>query len=81
MTEHTYNSLMWEYQLNENNKVERIDLATAYKLNGVAHRANGPARQWIDGGTAWWLYGGMHRYYGPHTSWCDDWLIHGVVVK
>jgi hypothetical protein len=51
-----------------------------YELNGLLHRANGPAVEWVNGSWAWYLKGVGHRYYGP--AWSNDrWNIRGGHVK
>ena len=63
--------------------VNRINMnVTEYLLNGVAHRANGPAftddrhyNSWY-----WCLFGNNHRYYGKAVR-NMSWWIHGKWIK
>ena len=61
-----------------------------YRLNGLMHRANGPAFlnvNRIDNGS-WYLFGNRHRYYSPHVFMpsngleiVSEWIIHGEKIK
>jgi hypothetical protein len=33
--------------------------------DGLLHREDGPAREWLDGDKSWWLNGKYHREDGP----------------
>lgn len=63
--------------------IERVDQGgwVSYRLNGVPHRPDGPARIWKDGDWDWALFGKWHRYYGGCRNWGDGWWIHGEQVK
>ena len=53
-----------------------------YLLNGIHHRANGPALMWYSGAWRWELFGFQHRYYGPSVSGGEEiWVIHGRQIK
>jgi hypothetical protein len=58
-----------------------------YIVNGLLHRANGPAYSygnvwWLDGEEewGWFLRGEPHRYYGPQGHG-GKWWIHCKFIK
>ena len=66
-----------------NTVVNRINKdITEYLLDGVAHRANGPAFTNDGHYNAWYwcLFGLDHRYYGAAMG-NRTWWIHGKCVK
>ena len=40
-------------------------------INGLLHREDGPAIEWIDGHKHWFLNGKLHREDGPAIEWAD----------
>lgn len=51
-----------------------------YRVNGKAHRTNGPSTEYAHGDWSWMLFGFLHRYYGPANHY-DGWWIHGGFIK
>jgi hypothetical protein len=63
-----------------------------YRLNGVPHRTNGPAFEWLNGDWSWALHGKIHRYYGlagsnamidifHESRKIKFWVLHGERVR
>lgn len=51
-----------------------------YKVEGVFHRLDGPARTWADGSEEWWVNDQLHRLDGPailRTNGAEEWWING----
>ena len=51
-----------------------------WRLNGLLHRTDGPAREWADGSKEWWQKGQLHRLDGPSIKKADgskQWFING----
>ena len=54
---------------------------TAWFKNGVYHRENGPALEYIDGHKKWCLNGEYHRTNGPAIEYPDgskEWYLNGT---
>ena len=52
-------------------------------LNGVSHRADGPAVEWADGEKWWRTNGLLHRTDGPAMEWPSgdkEWYLDGYKV-
>jgi hypothetical protein len=48
--------------------------------NGIRHRENGPAVEYIGGTKSWWINGACHREDGPAIEYGDDykrWFLNG----
>lgn len=61
---------------------ERIEFSNRieYRLNGILHREDGPAREWAVGNKAWYVDGKCHRSDGPAIEWADgdkEWRVDG----
>ena len=55
-----------------------------WKLNGMLHREDGPAFEWVSGTKAWWLNGKCHREDGPAIEYVDGskaWYLHGMLHR
>jgi len=51
-----------------------------YNQNGLLHREDGPAVEWIDGTKEWYRNGLLHREDGPASEWADgtkEWYRNG----
>ena len=48
-----------------------VDGEQEWFLNGMHHRADGPAAIWADGSQFWWLNGKRHRIDGPAAIYAD----------
>ena len=42
-----------------------------WRLNGMRHREDGPAIEYVDGAKVWWLHGKLHREDGPAVEWAS----------
>jgi hypothetical protein len=55
-----------------------------YNENGIYHREDGPAVEWVDGAKTWYFNGKVHRLDGPAIEPCDGkiyyWYINGKNV-
>jgi len=63
---------MKQYQITENNiiyDIEEFRGAKYWRLNGLYHRENGPAVEYIDGHKLWYKNGKLHRDDGPAADW------------
>ena len=52
-------------------------------LNGLAHREDGPAVEFINGDKAWYLNGFLHREDGPAREFVNGdkiWYLHGKKI-
>jgi len=52
-----------------------------WKLNGKAHREDGPAIEYASGDKSWWLHGKLHREDGPtveHRNGHKVWYLNGM---
>ncbi len=38
---------------------------------GLLHRTDGPAIEWVSGTKSWWINGQLHREDGPAIEWPD----------
>lgn len=53
---------------------------TEWYENGIHHREDGPAIEWLNGTTSWYLNGLRHREYGPaieYTNGAYSWWLNG----
>ena len=51
--------------------------------DGLNHREDGPAIEWVDGGKSWYLNDLYHRIDGPAIEWSNgykEWYIHGEYI-
>ena len=49
-------------------------------LNGLLHRINGPAVEWVNGDKAWYIHGKLHRIDGPAIERANgkkEWFLNG----
>ena len=49
-----------------------------WRLNGIVHRTDGPAIEWVDGRKYWKINGKQHRTDGPAVEYPDgdaEWWI------
>ena len=52
----------------------------SWRVNGLLHRLDGPAMEWLDGTKSWWVNGQRHRLNGPAIEFADgskQWWING----
>jgi hypothetical protein len=57
---------------------------TEWYLNGVLHRADGPAVEWSTGANTWYLNGKKHRADGPAVEFSNGaktWYLNGVLHR
>lgn len=55
-----------------------------YRVDGLRHRADGPAVIYPSGTQMWYLHGRHHRVDGPAIEWFDGataWIIHGIALR
>ena len=53
---------------------------TEWRFNGILHREDGPAIEYIDGGKMWYVNGVKHRDGGPAVVWYNgtkEWWFNG----
>jgi hypothetical protein len=51
-----------------------------YRKDGMLHREDGPANEWLDGTKEWYLNGRIHRVDGPAADYADgtkQWWLNG----
>mgnify|MGYP006078006563 CR=1 FL=1 len=52
-------------------------------LNGLFHREDGPAIEWVNGSKEWYLNGNLHREDGPTYEGINghkEWYYHGKQI-
>lgn len=55
-----------------------------YYLDGVLHREDGPAIEYVDGDTMWFFYGDLHREGGPAIEYANgtkQWWLYGELHR
>ncbi len=65
---------MIEYTVKVDNELTR------WYLNGQLHRAEGPAKEWLDGSKEWYVKGNLHRADGPAVEYASGykyWYLDG----
>ena len=61
--------------------VNVYDNKTEWYLNGLKHREDGPAVEWVSGTKSWWSNGVRHREDGPAYESADgykSWFLNGL---
>ena len=51
---------------------------------GLLHRVDGPAIEYLDGTKAWWIEGNLHRTDGPAIEYSDgtkEWFLEGKLHR
>ena len=54
---------------------------TEYYKDGVLHREDGPAVEWLNGSKFWFINGKRHREDGPAFVWADgtnNWYLNDI---
>jgi hypothetical protein len=62
----------------------RADGTQEWRVDGLLHRLDGPARIWPDGHQEWWANGLLHRIAGPARIWPDglqEWWVNGQLHR
>jgi hypothetical protein len=58
------------------------EICIRYYVDGIPHRINGPAVEYLDGEKEYWLNGSIHREDGPAIIWdCGkkEWWLNGKI--
>ncbi len=61
-------------------KKEFPNVTEYYNEQGLLHRTDGPAREYVDGSKEWYINGIRHREDGPAIEWinfCKSWYLYG----
>jgi hypothetical protein len=50
-----------------------------YNEQGLLHREDGPAVEYVDGDKTWWVNGKRHRIDGQAVN--KDWWVNGILLR
>jgi hypothetical protein len=67
----THHSKVIDYMIHFGYSVKIGNYAIYWHLNGLSHRINGPAIEWINGDRDWCVNGERHRINGPAIEWIN----------